>query len=91
MICPHCDKEFFSKQIRTCPHCRKSLEGYTGTTAEEVFIGLERREVKVDDSVKFSLALTRMSCGCGVAILIIVLLFFVLVFIIVKMGTFILF
>ena len=90
MICLHCHEEFFLKSD-TCPRCGKSLEGYTGTTAEEVFIGLERREVKVDDSVKFSLALTRMSCGCGVAILIIVLLFFVLVFIIVKMGTFILF
>tara|TARA_Y100001934_G_C11780481_1_gene507962 strand:+ start:94 stop:360 length:267 start_codon:yes stop_codon:yes gene_type:complete len=42
MICPHCDKEFFSKQIRTCPHCGKSLEGYTGTTEE--LNELERRK-----------------------------------------------
>tara|TARA_Y100000588_G_scaffold241264_1_gene255134 strand:+ start:280 stop:564 length:285 start_codon:yes stop_codon:yes gene_type:complete len=86
MICLHCRKKFLFKDddivSDTCPHYAKGLEGYTQRTTKETLNELERREVKVDDPVKFSLALNRMACGCGPAGLIIVLLFFVLVFII---------
>ena len=45
MICLHCNKEVFSKLLSTCPHCGKSLEGYTGTTEE--LNELERNELEI--------------------------------------------
>ncbi len=50
MICLHCNKEVFSELLSTCPHCRKSLEGYTQRTTKETLNELERREAKGDGS-----------------------------------------